>query len=94
MVGMSLIAPAKYPLLPSVFPFANIHSPFAVLRPRGCRYPLAVFRRSLATVFGLLLVVDILEDCPVLSAAFGDYRKALGKGLVLKTLQGILGTLE
>jgi hypothetical protein len=94
MVGMSCIAPAKYPLLPSVFPLANIYSPFAVLRSRCRRDPLAVFYRSLATVLGLLLVVDTLEDCPVLSVAFSDYRKALGKSPVLKTLQSILRTAE
>jgi hypothetical protein len=91
---MSFIALAKYLLLPSVFLLANIYSLFAVLRLHCCGDPLAVFCRSLATVLSLLLVVDTLEDCPVLSAAFGDHRKALGESLVLKTLQSVPRTVE
>ena len=91
---MSYIALAKYLLLPLVFPLANIYSLFVVLCLYCCRDPLAVFYYSLAIVLSLLLVVDILEDCLILSAAFGDYCKALGKSLVLKTLQSVLGTIK
>jgi hypothetical protein len=66
MVGMSRIALAKYPLLPPVFSLANIYSPFAVLCSSCYGDPLAVFSCSLVIVFGLLLVVDTLEDCLVL----------------------------
>lgn len=91
---MNSIVLAKYPLLPPVFPLANIYSLFAVLRPCCYGDPLAVFYYSLVIVLGFLLVVDTLEDCLVLSAAFSDHRKALGKSLVLKTLQSILRTTK
>jgi hypothetical protein len=82
---MLVIALAKYLLLPSVFLLANIYSLLIVLCLCSCKDLLVVFCCSLTTVSSLF-VVDVLKDCLVLSAAFGDYRKALGKGLVLKTL--------
>ena len=94
MVGMSLIAPAKYPILPPIFPLANIYSLLAVLSLRSCGDPFAISCCNLATVLGLLFVVDALKDDPVLSAAFSDYSKALGKCPVLKTSQGVFGTVE
>jgi hypothetical protein len=93
MVEMNCIALAKYLHLPSVFPSANIYSLFVVLCPYCNRDPLAVFYYSLATVLDLL-IVDTLEDCLVLSAAFSNHCKALGKSLVLKTLQSILRTTK
>jgi hypothetical protein len=42
-----------------------------------------VFYCSLAIVLCLLLIVDTLKDDSILSSAFSDNCKALGKGLVL-----------
>lgn len=73
---------------------ANIDCSGTALCLDSSRDTLSVFCRCLLGVPGLVLVVDTLEDNLAFPLTLCDNSEALGKGLVLKLLKSLLGSLK
>lgn len=102
---MVIVSLFQYLSVPCLLALTNIHPLFAALSLNSYLDSLAVLADCLLGVLYLVLIVDILKGnlTPSIYAfsvnlalfyTFSDYSEALGKGLILETLQDNVKVFE